>query len=867
MSIRFTFNYTCGIPYAQNAASLSVWTNFSQRRRLAELPILFRDAARVVTKPMVLDLPLEVNETSPQTARLPADAALKFEVLAAVTNDEGRRARDRSGNASVLLSDLLQKGTRRFALEYFNDWNEKGERFKCGELEFTKIEFSDILPKDIHFDAPTPFSFVPENAELLSKTTTCAVARRIVPYTEEAASEGTGLTPIREILRRAQNPWYNTSAGATAGSYYWYLARRSSNNPAYFGALLKSVLFRHNRDIDWFRNTINDQFERIKTDPNYFNIDFNECVRIIGDLLCAPSTATPYIPDTVDENTRLLGAKALPKGLPKALPKHDPKLVKPGESWDDAGVRNSGDCEDLAHLIHRMFHGLLEGKWEPNSALAAAARLLSLYVGCGTLTTVLSPSLGNEQKPASNEPKIIGSKEDLEAEEGAHMCYHMIPRPRFVEYLSRTTTGLPANLAGQHTEPGWRNLITCILEGTGRLDVDQRPVAAMSMSRDRAQRLALVENEKLRRASIMALLSGAPVTAHMQMTRSQRRTTRLPNARIGEFYMQPTSANTLAFLDDLNAIEFMWATRGERIPEPANADPLFLDDPALLLQQKQRMVSTLDEHRDDGTEQVTLDSDSDSDSDEEDFGSWKSVASSLSSLKQPPVESSLKAAAAAPSPSIDWNFSANNRLAIAAKPLEDRSAGVLPIRFGIDTEDLLRQDAPAHVALLPTTSFDQIEARVGAETLRQLRPWVLPGDFAPLEAIFAAEDASLRALGIDPRAGEAEGKAAYERLRKWTEVEMDAMVWPSHAQAKSAGYSLVTFFMPREDLALKKSGAKTTVVDDVMREYGALKKSGLVKHMRVGLEEPMPRREHVVLQFMCDSKRAMVFAQQQQQQS
>ena len=852
MSLEIKFAYNCKIPQVEKVSTISVWTNYSIPRTIDELPVEFVDSDNVTSKQLKVTVPITKDPVTGKHVML-GDSSVMFEVLASVFNEEHIPVRVRAGSAQILLSDLIGKDARGFHFTYFNDWNEKGERTECGDLLVTSVKFNDVEKAAISFKN-NAYSFVDENAENLSKTTTCLVARKIVNYTEEAAAKGKGMTPIRSILSLIQDPYYMTTAGVTYGPAYWVLTRPSSNNTVYYNDLIDKALFRHNRDKKWFNNVIVDQFDGIAADSHYFNDDFNIVVRIIGDALCMPSTSLPYISDTVDSNMR----KMMSKKDGSSYADYDPAKIKPSESWDDAAVRNGGDCEDLARLVHCVFQGLRNGQFAENSLATSAQRVLKLYAGCGSLGSVLSPSLGNEaeQQRKAEQVNIIDSEEDKNAKVGAHMFYEMHPIFRLAEHLHKTTTDLPDDLAGEHNQPGWRNLISCLLEGTGRLDPFQLPIAAGTTSKKIEDHEYLVTKEVARRKSIRHLVENTKVTSMMQMTRAQRLLKRVPNARFGDFYMQSTSMVTLEFMDKLNMIEFMWATVGERVPEPADASPLYVEKKTTLATASKSDASLTT------TEECCTEDDTDV---------WSGLSSHLeiplatgSAMPAPTIISKTLHTAEHEKRSIEFLNApfakgiASIQKTLLAESLHtgDKSSklGTQKIRYGIDTEDKFRLDAPAHVALLPTTSIDPVEGRTTAEMLRQLRPVALPGDFSQIEKIFDAEDKSLKALGIDTKRGEDKATDAVNELRKWTQTTMNGSAWPSHNDAERQQLSLLTFFFAKSQLRPLKDGSNL-FLDSIMSEYGALKNSGVITHARIGVETPLPRRDHVVLQFMCDSKK------------
>lgn len=867
MSIEIEFIYTCQLPEVEQVASISAWRNWEKPRMLSELPVKFSDSDNVVSDKIKLKIPVGKGKTV-----LPADAAVMFEVLASVLNPDGVRVRLRGGYARILLTDLLTKDIKKFSMDYFNDWDEKGVRTGCGSLDVTSIKFNDTTRESITFADPTPYSFIDSNSEFIAKTVTCIVARKIVGYTDEAMARGKGLTPIRNILSRVQDPWYNTTAGVTYGALFWMLSETSSDNTEFYDEMITNALIRHNRDRDFFLNTIDNQFETIKERPEYFDDNFNYVVRMIGDVLCMPSTALPYISDFVDSNKRKLATVNGKTGMRM----HDPKLVKPSESWDCAIVRNGGDCEDLARLIHLMFQGIRTGKFAKGSLAAAAQRVLKLYVGCGSLGSVLSPAMGNDNQPIvkkSDGPTIIDSKEDKEAEVGAHMFYEIHPQWKFVEFLQRTTINLPDAVHGEHREIGWKKLISCVLEGTGRLDPFQLPAAAASTSPDRAERQALVDKETSRRQAIRYLVENTAVTSMMQMTRAQRQMKLVPNARLGEFYMQSTSFATLEFVDILNTVEFVWATVGERVPEPANADPLYMKNTRTSSEMPaSQSISATDDScccEGENGEPGAIQNDTQDDH-------WSNLASLLnpsiaigSPLNQPIAVEPLKKTAAHDKrvnhaihgtfargvPSMASALIRDEEVLKACAAVDHSAVGNMPIRYGIDIEDKLRVPEAPHVGILPTTSLDPVEIRVCAEFVRNLRPNSLPGDYNYANQIHTAEQASLLLIGVDLNKGEEASDRAVKTLKKWALNDMNGDSWPSNDEADKRKLSLITLFFAKTELRPVDGNNNNIVLEKIMKQYGALKQSGIIRHARINIETPIPKRDQVVLQFMCDTSK------------
>jgi hypothetical protein len=452
------------------------------------------------------------------------------------------------------------------------------------------------------------------------------------------------------------------------------------------------------------------------------------------------------------------------------------------------------------------------------------------------------PALGNEQETeeSANKIAIIDSDEDKRANVGAHMYYILVPILQFTGFLRKTTTDLPDDLEGPHNQPGWKHLKKALLEGTGRLAPFQTAYSTATNSSKREDQMALVEKETARRKAIIHLVENTNVTSTMQITRGSRFLTPVPNARFGNFYRQATSIVTLEFIDKLNMIQFMWSTLGERVPEVANSASLATGAAA---------------------ESVTA---SDDACCEEDV--WGNLSAQLNVSIAPHAAAPSAVASRAPLSDEQKKRNANflyGNFATGAASIQKAllhevmrtqaspKVGALKIRYGINTEDIFRNDAP-HVALLPTTSIDPVEMRVMAGLQRHLRPVSLPGDFSLVERIFDAEDKSLKEIGIDTKRGDDKASEAVAQLRKWSHNSMNANAWPSFAEAERRKLSLLTFFFPKTQLRPLKDGSNV-FLQQLLSEYGSLKNAGVITHCRIGLEAPLPRREHVVLQFMCDS--------------
>lgn len=834
MSLTFTFTYTSGIADRrfERAPQLRVWRNFGPKRNLGALPVAWHENSQTLSRPLSVTVPLDDYEGAGERAK--AADAVHFEVFAQTQNKDGSQMRQRVGYGALRIGELLawqsasNKKPLAVMLALYNYWDGDGKRVPKGQLNVESVTFDDEWRP--HRDEEDPFEFVPSNEQFISSTSRNAVARSIIPYTDQAAAAGLGIDPIAEPLKRVHAPFYNTTAGMTYGPYYWLTpGRDSSNNQAYFDQLLGYALRRDNRTAEWFVSTIERQFAQPANDPAAYDDEFTECARLIGIAVAIPATSLPYVGDSVDLNDRF-------KTSQNGYIEHRDDKIHATESWDCAICRNGGDCEDLAHLIHRTYRGLRQGEWADGSLAAAARRVLRLYTGCGSLGSVLSAALGNDMTDpaAAKRDYIIGTQRDNNVKVGAHMWYELMPTAKFVALLRRTTDDVPDDL--ELETPAWRvHLPHMIEEGTGRLDPLQRPRISYLVHASKIDKLDVVARAEAHQRVLKHLMANTRTTKLMQMVRAQAKRTRVPNARVNHFYRRTTAMTTVDFLErGYSVLEFMWTTVGARQPVPQDADPHYEDDPlsasALAAAGEfAQMERALDMQ----PVQATADS-SDADAD---TVSAKGAFSRIAELFGAAVAGEVD----------DHHL----RTAGHTQRLDQSKR----LRYGIDMADKL-EDRPllAHAGLMPTTLIDAVEARVAAETFKNMRPIALPGDDEIALQMMAAEDESLRNIGRDPQPERDFADAQLGALVRWAGATFGA-AWPTHEEARARYLSLVTLFVSKDHLRPlpgAADGQKTAFRRAIEADFAAQKEAGVIVYGRVYSETSLPQRTDVVLQFYCD---------------
>ena len=854
--MQLDYLYVCKIAPRkyERAPVLLMWTNGCKERLLAVHSVAWRNRSQTHARVNKITIPVD------KKAKMAADAALHIEALAQMDNELGQHMRARVGYARIFIKDIVDaalrdgnKATVSAELILYNYEEGKGKRFSKGTITLQNIDLGQYASGAKFRDAHA-FSMLPSNEQFISSTFRNLIGRSILPYTEQAAAAGLAIAPVDPALQRVHAPFYNTTAGLTYGAFYWITPNESSPAASqklqpFYDSLIEIVLARVNRTASWFRSVVEGQFARNADRPDDYDDRFTEAARLVGEAVCVPSTSLPYVGDSVNINQR--GDK-----LPYVS-----ENVHATESWDCAICRNGGDCEDLACLIHRCYRGLRTGTFEKSSLAALAQSILRLYIGGGSLGSVLSAALGNDANDAeaAKKPYIIGTRRDNDVKVGAHMWYELVPAYKFVALLKRTTNNVPDNL--ELLTPAWRiHLPHMICEGTGRLDPLQRPRISYDCNSTREQRLEEIAAQERRRDSLRHLLEKTRVTKLMQIVRQQQQLTRLPNARVNHFYRHSTGFVTADLLDrGYSVMEFMWAQVGDRVPTSASADQLFLDDPLSAASLHHVAVRT-------GEDLVA-----DTDFLDNAAAQFESCTASKQAAKQQQQQQLVYSApleheqfkrtleratlyseftGAAIAPRIE-------KVVASSKPTDSLLREICQqptpdgvIKYGVNMYDKL-QDRPLmpHVALYPATCIDQVEARCAATLFSNLRPTAMPGRNELADLIMQAETQSLKEIGLDPEPDRGSAQQQFHRLKEWiiSNKLQKVAAWPTAEEAERDKLSLVTLFFPIDDLRSSK------VADAIVEDYQPHLQSGFIVSVRVSTENSLPGRTDVRLQFYCDA--------------
>lgn len=797
-------------PAEESDPEVLAWTSVNERCVLHRVE--WEDARRLVSVPFTMRIELD-NEYDGSDAEWRHDAAVWFSAMAQTPNHEGVCVRQHVGASFVYVRQLLDAERSGepldLSLGLFNHADETGARYEKGRLRITGVEaagarrLNTLLQRhdnDTLFAAEaSPFEYVPANASLLHSKVHSVVQRSIFPITDEATAAGLGIAPAVDFVRRVHAPFYNTTAGLLPGALYWTVPRQyrfTESSEEWALRIVQLALKRRGRSERWLESTINEQFADLRA--THVSPAFVEAMEVLGTALCITSTSLPYTGDRVDANSRR------PRAFVSA------QNITPAESFDCALLRMGGDCEDLAKTIHACYYVLLKGMPElKNVAVAhqrrgswrspllrAVQRALHLYVGTGNLGSVLAAALGNASatEAAREKQYVIDSARDNAVRVGAHMWYELVPQRRFAALVRRSTPRLDATAAlvdEAVPDAPWTHTVPhLLLEGTGRLSPLQLPrVAYCAPSATTAEREAVARRDETVQRTLLAVVRSAKVFSALQVERRQRKTRRVPDARVNAFYRRATYAFTPYLIErGFGVTHLMWANRGERVPEQAS--PLYDD-----------MVAE----------------------------AAAAPEETPSSVRLYHIGTSAEATGSA---NVD-------------------PASLKPLSYGVNVADKLR-GAP-HVALLPGPPIDEVEAAAIASIQRQLKPDSVPDvrlRTTPLAAERRYKRRGERVALADSAATAAE-EETFEALRAGVrELFADAGAeWPTDVDTPDAVTDstpvLLTLFFKEYDLVDRR------VASVLVSAVSAQKAAGRVLNARVYKEIAIDNIENGVLQMLC----------------
>ena len=408
-----------------------------------------------------------------------ADAAIHVGVIAHSPNHEGYHVGIRSGNTSVLLSDIQAsvkqtgeyKERLRLVMKTMRVGREGNFNFK-GHIEITITgEFvKGWIFKDVgHYDV------VEANSYFLSTVIGSYFGKTEFPLSQGAEKYGLRLEATNKKFEGIRSPpWISINTVPVPGLYYWVYY--SEGHPSEWTMLniARIALKRRGMSEDEFIKIVDKQFEEGRKD---YLSSFTDVVAAITTMICIPSISLRYIADTgYVVKTGLFGANSVEK-----------EVI---ESFNDALRVGGDDCEGLGNLNGRMSFFIKSGNpkkqenskgsptwrrkggWE-SPLLDRMQRVLHIYVGFGSLGSVTGAKLADSKKKAG--PLVIDSTDDLSSNIGGHMWFMLMPLCRAEQMINRTNGTQIGEKGSFALYPGrksaeWEALLsTSVAEGTGSM--------------------------------------------------------------------------------------------------------------------------------------------------------------------------------------------------------------------------------------------------------------------------------------------------------------------------------------------------------------------------------------------------------------
>jgi len=875
------------------APIVACWSSIAGRRKTF-FPVKWREGTnRSKSHPIEafaeLDVVAGVNyNANARAVTIGIDDTLGIRVKAHTPNEQGVLSIQNCGDVLVPLGQMLGDALRvalndvnranrslsekelPLALQFYVYTDEDGSRVNKGAMLINNIratldDSKTPLALDLQRDAksgevvqPNEFSYIAANERLFAAAMQNIMARSILMFTEDAVAQGFGFLPSSDESKRVHAPFFAICSGMLPGFSYVMrpgdAAPSAATHPRQFAAVqtwLRKLgdyaLARINQPPEWFIKTVATQLTR--TD-NTFDDSIVECANLLGQVLAIAPTALPYVSDEVRTGAR--GAQRLARvktrnGYIDFVASHDKPGVHAVERFSEAGDNDGADCEDVAMLANRIASILAAGNWT-DPLVESLASLMRQYVPVVNLGSVKDASVGNDLRDSSKlrDGDIIDSDIDRDQAYGAHMWCEAIPLVKFVALVQRSTPDLNPELLwlpGAVRAPWAAALPQLLVEGTGRLDSLQLPRIAYVMTDDASntRKKALIAQQDVKHRLIEHLLANTRTFKCMQMVREQIDRTNTPNKRPTKFYRQTTHSFTSAFLQNgLSTVDFISAHRGQRVPTPSNADPLFAGNPIALamrapgaadapappIAEQQQKVGA-DEWR----ERAAF----------HNATAWDATAQS-DGLR---VALQLVTAQSTTAP---------NSL-IAGQERRQPEA----FYYGVPLYDRLQAPLLAATCLVPGTPLNAREMRIIATLMRQAPPISMPGDWEQIEAMHAAalESRFAESAGTDDeRTAMALEDSRFSELQQKIRVAMGTFddatgtaskEWPKRGSHVDK-WTLLTFFFPFATLRNEKNA------DAIVADIVAQKTTNVVRFARLLSEESMPYRRFATLQLLCDSK-------------
>jgi hypothetical protein len=506
-----------------------------------------------------------------ETSYYSYDDSVRVECISYAESSAYRLARIKSGCSYFLVREavlaILDKGKYETELAIILPTTET----KKGALVKGKLKLNVTVDESqrknltrIKFNKPTKYDLIVENKEYLEMIGVAYANRTTLPFIWndlddqpfDLESQGISDFDFRGIEPNIglHVPLIKNEVFPIPIWSYWVNPDPSEiSEESFMLRLLDLSLDRNGMKKGDFINAIKNQFN---SKASKITPMFLRALLVIAITCTLVSNSLPYIAD-----------ETFVKGKKKII-----------ESFHSAFRMKDGDCEDLGGLACRIaveikigdprlrdpnFEYTKHGSWA-DEGLREMQKVLFLYLVYGSLGSVTSAYLGQNDGKSAKLPIIIDSESDKNVKIGFHIWGFLHPLKFIEACIERTNPDNEMKMYPSMKRYSWENdLPVLTLEGTGQLMPLLRPY------QDYFQTDIEKQNAVEYISDIIAMLKRIFMIPKSfkkgSIERKQGLLKDVENSRLSTFYREPTHMYTAEFiLEGYNIAEFTWLTIGEK---------------------------------------------------------------------------------------------------------------------------------------------------------------------------------------------------------------------------------------------------------------------------------------------------------------
>ena len=459
-----------------------------------------------------------VSISYPKNRALPADASIWFHMQAKEKSSEGNYCYENVGSTQIYLGSLLSVSKEDdfdppITTGYVKD-NGKvvhTSLIRMSVLKFSrpKAEAKGTLhvwvhsaknAENIKIEDRSDYDWVPYNELVLKKAMYMSIEQNMSLF--NTFTDGKYGKPFRAISKELEHvhaPLYITPITPLPGHMYFSnLTHETNPNEKVYSRIARTVLLRTKISEDDFVKMCNLP-EPTATEKEY-PLELHQAAAMVVMMAALLPNSLPYIGDFAYVNNdgaqppvtlsshkqrrrdkrkeREKQKRVFSYGVGKffgVFSKHSAERES-DESFDDALLRKSGDCEDLAALLLRCLNQIQTAKWN-DKVLIAAQGVAQHYAFAASLGSVTARNIKEGRAHHTGDVEI-NSQEDKNSGFGAHMWVTAVPLARIGEMVdknngsaySKGEVTLPHGYTKDSVPGGWdKRLPVLIGEGTGQL--------------------------------------------------------------------------------------------------------------------------------------------------------------------------------------------------------------------------------------------------------------------------------------------------------------------------------------------------------------------------------------------------------------